>query len=444
MSGLYKVPSGGGTLESVAGGRAAGFPDVLPGGKAVLVNVAPLITPGSLEELDIQVYVVATGESKPLGLVGYAPRYLPTAERSGHLVYINKGTLYGVAFDAERLALLGKPVRLLDNIGDPDLSQGGGEFAASATGTFAYLTGRLETPRRPMLWMDQTGQTTPLMPQEESYVAPRLSPDSRLLAYTMQGPKGADVWVRDLQAGQSRQLTFTGPGVREVAWAPDGKHLVFGDGTSLWWIKADGSGRPLRILEKTINPRPFSFTQDGRLVYSFIGTASRPDIATLQLDLTDPERPKAGSPEPFLTDEYAEVDPAFSPDGRFLAYASSEENVNDVYVTSFPGRVKRKISTAGGKFPVWTARELFILGGDDRIMVARYAIQGESFTWDDPRPWSLTPILRDAVRQNFDMTADGRRAVIFPRPAAVQQTENLHAMFVMNFFDEVRRRIPIP
>ena len=66
-----------------------------------------------------------------------------------------------------------------------------------------------------------------------------------------------------------------------------------------------------------------------------------------------------------------EVDPAFSPDGKFLAYASNESGAEEVFVRPFPGPGgKWKISTAGGKFPAWSraTRELLFLGGDDRIM----------------------------------------------------------------------------
>ncbi len=101
------------------------------------------------------------------------------------------------------------------------------------------------------------------------------------------------------------------------------------------------------------------------------------------------------------------------------------------------------MSTGGGKFPTWsrTRKELFWLGGDDRIMVASYATQGGTFSAGRPRVWSPTPLRRDGVRQNFDMSADGTRAVMFPAPSG-QGEGNLHATFLLNFFDEVRRRIP--
>ena len=139
-----------------------------------------------------------------------------------------------------------------------------------------------------------------------------------------------------------------------------------------------------------------------------------------------------------------EVDPAFSPDGRFLAYASTESGPNDVYVQPFPRTGgKWKVSTAGGKFPAWsrTTRELFFLGGDDRIMVVNYTVEGNSFISGSPRAWSPTQVFRDGVRQNFDVSPDGKRVVMFPRP--IEQAEgSLHTTFLLNFFDEVRRRIP--
>lgn len=148
----------------------------------------------------------------------------------------------------------------------------------------------------------------------------------------------------------------------------------------------------------------------------------------------------------FLANPYVEVDPAFSPDGRFIAYASAElGGNNEVFVGPFPGPGgKWKISTDGGKFPAWsrTTRELFHLAFDDRIMVVAYTIEGDSFSADPARVWSPTRIRRDGVRQNFDVSPDGRRIVMFPRAIETAAEGPLHATFLLNFFDEVRRRIP--
>ena len=76
-------------------------------------------------------------------------------------------------------------------------------------------------------------------------------------------------------------------------------------------------------------------------------------------------------------------------------------------------------------------------------MVASYTIQADSFSAGIPRVWSPTPVRRHGVQLNFDISPDGKRVIMFPQPAADASTGNLHATFLLNFFDEVRRRIPV-
>jgi serine/threonine-protein kinase len=392
----------------------------------------------------------STGQTKTLLHGGYWPRYLATSGDTGHLVYMHEGTLFAVGFDPQRLEIRGMPAPLLDDIGArSNVIDGGGQFAFSETGTFVYLGGRPENNVFPIEWLDAAGKTTPLVAQPGLYGAPRLSPDGRRLAYTVGGSKSANVWVYDLERQTPTQLTFTAPGMYEMAWAPDSKHIAFGDGMALWWIRADGSGQPLRLLDKLQIPRPYSFSpalgKDGRLVF-IQGSAGSPGIYTLHLDLSDPERPKAGKAEPFLADpKIVQVDPALSPDGKFLAYASSESGRNEVFVRSFPGPGgKWKISTDGGKFPAWSraTHEILFLDFDDHIVAVNYTLQGDTFSPGIPHVWSSTKVRRTGVEQNFDVSPDGKRVVMFPRPTAEQSQGSLHVTFLLNFFDEVRRRVP--
>ena len=132
------------------------------------------------------------------------------------------------------------------------------------------------------------------------------------------------------------------------------------DGGSIWWVRSDGSSQPERILDATETVMSESFTPDGRTLAFWQVTAAahgNPDIFTLPLDITDPDHPKPGKPEPFLATDKVELDPAFSPDGRWLAYSSNESGVFEVFVRPSPASAsagKWQISAGGGRYPLWS------------------------------------------------------------------------------------------
>jgi hypothetical protein len=409
------------------------------GAQSVLFDGSRSGLPVGIEALQF-----STGQTKVLLPNGYEPLYLPTFRDTGHLVYLQDGTLFAVAFDPRRLEMRGTPVPLLQGVSTGfDLGGvGTGQTIFTRNGTLAYLPS-LDLETYPVLWMDGAGKTTPLIQKADAYNTPRFSPDGKWLAYTLRGQGGkTEVWVFDLERQTPEQLTFTGPGRGELVWAADSRHLIFGDGSALWWIRADGSGQPQQLLGNLANPRPFSLARTGRLAIAQ-QNEGLPVIYTVPIDLSDLEHPKAGKQEPFLVDPtIVQVAPAFSPDGKFLAYASNESGSNEIFVRPFPGPGgKWKVSQSGGRFPVWsrTAHELLFLGGDDHIMAVDYSTQGDSFRAGKPRVWSPVPVRSMGLRQNFDLAPDGKRVVMFPQP---ESQESLHFTFLLNFFDEVRRKAP--
>jgi serine/threonine-protein kinase len=450
-AGMLRMPGAGGTpqpLKSEPG--SAGFPQVLPGAKAVVFVTSNNAAAQSFEECDIQVLEFAGGAKKTLLHGGYSPRYLPTSGETGHLVYMHEGTLFGVGFDPKRLELIGTPAALLDDVGaSAAFTDGGGQFAFSNTGTFVYLSGRRTYP---VMLLDTSGATTPALAEPGLYGALRFSPDGRKFGYIASGSKGFDVWVYDLDRRVPTQLTFQGATNHELAWAGDSKHLVYSDGNALWWIRADGSGQAQLLADKIVHGRPGSFSpadssSTATLVFDAVAAALTPAIFTLPVDLSDPERPKPGKAGIFAKEPgVVYVDPVFSPDGKFIAYASDESGRVEVWVRPFPGPGgKWKVSTSGGQFPVWSAarHELFFLGADDRIMTAGYTIEGTSFRAGAPRVWSLVRIRRTGILTNFDVSPDGKRAAMFPHPDADAKGGSLHATFLLNYFDEVRRKAPV-
>jgi Tol biopolymer transport system component len=170
----------------------------------------------------------------------------------------------------------------------------------------------------------------------------------------------------------------------------------------------------------------------------------------LPIDWSDSEHPKAGKPELLVRGGGRGFDAAVSPDGRWLAYNSLETGgSSEIYVQPFPGLQgssagKWKISTGGGGLPTWArnARALFFQGRDGRIMSAGYRVEGNSFMADKPQVWSQQVIDSFGTRfRRWDISPDGKRAIV-AIPADDKSRKPAHLTFLLNFTDDLRRRVP--
>jgi serine/threonine-protein kinase len=138
----------------------------------------------------------------------------------------------------------------------------------------------------------------------------------------------------------------------------------------------------------------------------------------------------------------------FSPDGRWVAYQSTESGRDEIYVTGYPGpRGKWQISSDGGVTPTWSkARQELLFARGAEIMVAPYTIEGDSFRAEKPHPWADRQFVarqRTGPTRSFDLHPDGSRVVL----AALDQTQAAvkrdKVVLVFNFFDELRRIAPV-
>ena len=211
-------------------------------------------------------------------------------------------------------------------------------------------------------------------------------------------------------------------------------------------MRSDGAGDAVRLTDSKNRQIPSSFSPDGkRLAFSENTPESSWDIYTLPLDLSDPEHPKAGKAEPFLRTPAMESRPLFSPDGHWLAYQSNESSQFEVFVRPFPGPGgKWQISTGGGMMPVWSrnGRELFYRTIDSRILVANYTARGDTFQADKPKLWSEKSLPSAGSHSNFDLAPDGKRFAVILAPGGGEEKPPNHVTFLLNFFDELRRKAP--
>ena len=307
------------------------------------------------------------------------------------------------------------------------------------------MSGKATNAGFSIAWLDSTGKTQPLKATPGLYYTPSLSPDGKRLAFSQNN---VDISVYDWQRDTVSRLSFTTSVNNWPVWTPNGKGIVYRSGLgNLSWVRSDGAAAAVRLTESKNDQTPYSFSPDGKqLAFSEIGGTTGNDIWTLPIDWSDPEHPKAGQPEVFLRTPATEFEPAFSPDGRWLAYAAIEGPNQEVYVRPFPADPsggKWLISSGGGNFPIWSrnGRELFYTTPQNQIMVVSYTAKGATFTADRPRLWSDHRFANFVTSKNYDLAPDGKRFAVLEVPESEQKPET-HVNVLLNFFDEVRRRAP--
>jgi eukaryotic-like serine/threonine-protein kinase len=442
VSALQQVADEGGAPRPLShfekGDVSHRWPEFLPGGKAVLFAAGP--TAVTFTNAQVAVQSVGTGQRRNLIQRGMSPRYAP----SGHLVYAQGGSLMAVPFDPERLEVTGTAVPVVDGVLQSPVT-GAAQYTISATGSLIYVPGGVQATQLSLVWVDRHGAEQPIAAPEHAYFTPRLSPDGRRVAVGIT-ESDSQIWLYDLGRDTMTRFTFDGDYNPVPAWTPDGKRIAFESNKegapNLFWQLADGSGGLERLTTSEYIQVPMSWSPDGKLLaFMEVNPITGVDIWVLRTG-----DPSAGSEQireaqPFLRTPFSEGAPAFSPDGRWLAYISNESGRYEVYVQPYPGPGgKWQISTEGGTEPKWnpSGRELFYRSGEKMMAVDIAAQSG--FAAGKPRmlfegQYELSPVQSD----NYDVSSDGQRFLMLKPTVQAAPTQ---INVVLNWFEELKRRVP--
>jgi len=435
---IERIPSAGGVpmpiTQLTQGEIVHRWPQVLPGGKAVIFSSYASMS--GLDGANIEVISLEKRRRSTVVRGGTWGRYLP----SGHLVYISKGTLFAVPFDPIRLEVRGTPTPVLEDVAY-NAAWGSAQIDFSRTGTLVYRDGRAGGGLVTIQWVDESGNTSPLLPVPGNYLSPALSVDGNRLAFT----SGGDIWVYDLKQSAMTRLTFGG-GYGNPLWTTDGQYVVFRAAGGIFWIRAAGTDRPKPLTQGNNPQLPWSFTPDGKLAFVEIDPATGADIWTIPVE-TDGSGLRAGKPEVFLQSPFQERCPMFSPDGRWLAYMSNESGAYQVYVQAFPHKGgKQQVSTDSGGYPAWSrdGKDLFFSSipvSHGQLMAVSYQSRGDSFETNRPRIWSRH-LAGFGTTRSYDPVPGGKRIVALTAADSAQESHD-RVVFLLNFFDELRRRLPL-
>jgi serine/threonine-protein kinase len=308
------------------------------------------------------------------------------------------------------------------------------------------------TTASPIDWMTRDGQTSVLRAAKADWASPSFSPDGQKLAFDISEGKQRKIWVYDWARDTLTQLTFETGQDRQPVWTPDGRRIVFSSDrakpgvTNLYWVNADGTGEVTRLTESSQSQVGTSWHPSGRfLAFMEFRTASELDLMILPMDGDAVRSWTPGKPTVFLRSPAIKVLPAFSPDGRWIAYVSNEAGGPlDLYVRPFPeGAGKWRLSFGGGGFPRWskpTRDLLFYKNG--KVMSVSYDVVGDSFRPGAAQLWSPGTVRGVGLPYPYDIHPDGKRlAVVGIRDE--ETTVHDTVVFVFNFFDELRRLSPL-
>jgi serine/threonine protein kinase len=420
-SGLYRVSTNSSgnapqpvtTLNKSRKEASHRWPQFLPDGKHFLFYISSSIAKNS------GTYVGSVDGSEPK-LIFRSNRvalYAPP----GYLLFLREAVLMAQPFDPNSFQLSGDPTPLLNHVLGGSAAYYAGNYSVSSVGAFlVYDGGDANASNAHLSWYDRSGAQLADLGLLGEFESPQISPDGKKLAVTVIDPvtSAYDIWIQDLEKGTRSRLTFEQGSVNVApTWSPDGKTIMFqsnmSGGIALYQMASDGSGGPaLFYAEPSASLRVPRLSRDGRyLVFHKQSTSGSPiEIWAL---------PLFGDLKPFpVVQGHADSSvPDFSPDGKWLAYASLESGRNEIYVVPFghPG-AKHQVSADGGDLPRWRAdgKELFFLSPDNKMMSAEVIESDNDF-----EPGRIQPLFQThaftTASWGYDVTADGKRFIIETR-----------------------------
>jgi Tol biopolymer transport system component len=439
---MWRVAAAGGSAERLVGlgqGEATHrWPQILPGGRAVLYTVS--VTTTDYANAWLAVRPLPSGAPHIVQRGAAYGRYLT----SGHLVYLHDGTLFAAPFNLTTLTLTGPPVPVVQGVLN-NISTGSAQYAVSDTGVLVYTQGGAESGNAaPLAWLTRDGTMTPLRSTPLNWNGVRISPDGNQLAMSVTDTAGhTNIWIYDTARDTITRLTWESGAPRNPVWTSDGKRVTFSGIESagavvggIFWMRADGGREATRLTDNGSSQYPGSWDPSDRFL-AFQSAGNQVGIQILPMQGSETLGWKAGTPKVFTNGRQ----PRFSPDGRWVAYETSESGRIEVCVRPFPGPGgKWQVSTEGGTDAVWSRarHELLYRALDGRIMVASYSTPGDSFQVENPHVWSETPVqARPLQGSSFDLHPDGERVVM--APLGETGATSTHVTLITNFFNELRR-----
>jgi len=382
------------SLNTAAGETAHAWPSFLDDGRHVVF----LVVSSDASRAGIWIAALDTPDSRRR-LIAADAQPIVTGRS---LLYLNDQTLLMQPLEPQTLTPSGRsqPVGLV--VGRGPLGQ---VFATASNDVLIY--GAPGTALRELRWVSRDGEDIGRVSEPVDAWDLRIAPDGRRVAVTEVDPqlRTLDVFIREGSQPVGTRLSLSTDIDESGVWSPDGLRIAWAGRRRHVMIRGAGAVLPEQTIASFDPPlQVWDWSRDGRAL--LIGRTH----ADTRDDLWTQPPTEGAAAQPYVTRAFNQTFGAFSPDGRWVAYASDESGKFDIYIDSFPRPGARvRVTTAGGTEPRWRGdgRELFFRRGAEIHAVALTPSAGALEVGAFNRLFDAGAAVR-----SYDVSPDGRRFLV--------------------------------
>ena len=350
--------------------------------------------------------------------VGYA---------NGQIVYWEKGRgLLAAKFDVKSGAVGDEKKVLGEEVGY-EVSTYYAPFTMGENGTVVYNPSAGATTSV-LAWMDRSGKELSRLGDPGVIANPTLSPDNDYVAVDRNDMKAnnVDIWIRDVKRGTASRFTFDPAEEVAPAWSRDGQMVAFRS------VKVATSVK-VKNVKGTEPEKTVYVTKPGtaeEYIVNDWSTDNQQILCTAQTDKSTTSLAlvavNGSGVKPLVTGDANYSNGQFSPDGKWVVYASNESGDWEIYVTTYPAATgKWQVSRGGGTEPRWRGdgKEIFYIGPHGEL-TAVDVNAGEAFSAGTPVKL-FTFQARAGISSTdlftYDVTKDGKKFIVnrYVKPDAI-------------------------
>jgi serine/threonine protein kinase len=456
QKGILRVSANAGKAETIIAAKAGEVmhgPELLPDRDHVLFSIATgPAGAGRWDKAQVVAQSLKSGERKLIIDGGADARYVPT----GHLVYALGTTVLAIAFDIRAVAVKGGPVPIIEDVNRALNASGTAHFAFADNGTMAYVLGAGFAGLARLFLVDEKGMRQALPIPPGRYREPRLSPNGKQAAWVALDESGkGTIWIYDVGGNTApRHLTFNSSDY--PLWTPDSKRIIFtsrettaGGVGGLMWQNADGTGTAEMLVQPKGNNQDGGYVPESvhGNILAFHGRGNGEDIWQVSLEGDH-------TPKPLISLPANQTHAAFSPDGHWIAYSSTEIGRQEIFVQPFPPTgAKFQVTSnnpgfSGAASPLWSpdGKRIFYIefgSGFPQLSSVDVAV-GSALSFSNPKTVNSQQNGGSTATRPYDVSPDGKQFLIMlPDGTETPGARQTEMRIVLNWFTDLQQRVPV-